>query len=106
MATNTLVAQARHKDDVWNAPYAGFVTGLAAGARAGSPQKIVFFSVAFSGLALWGKFFSTELKENFSFNRYEKKHNAPPVFVGNERDPYKERWAKIQAREEAAADEE
>ncbi|KAJ3012703.1 UNVERIFIED_CONTAM: hypothetical protein HDU68_001070 [Siphonaria sp. JEL0065] len=99
VGTSTLAAQIRHKDDLWNAPYAGFATGLAVGARAGSLQKMIFFSAAFSGLALWGKFFATELKENFFLNRDEKKDRRIPIFAGNERDQYKERWAAIQARE-------
>ncbi|KAJ3064584.1 hypothetical protein HDU98_012021 [Podochytrium sp. JEL0797] len=104
VGANTLAAHAREKDDIWNASYAGLATGLAVGMRAGSLQKMIFFSAAFSGLALWGKFFSTDLKEKFHMSRFEKKQSVPPMFAGNQRDPYKERWEAIQAREAAAAE--
>ncbi|KAJ3124470.1 hypothetical protein HK100_011232 [Physocladia obscura] len=86
--TNSLVAHARNKDDVWNAPYAGFASGFVYGMRC---------------LALYGKFFADQYNENLSRTPFEKRDAHPPIFIGNPRDQYKARWEAIKEREATAA---
>ncbi|KAJ3239722.1 hypothetical protein HDU81_005438 [Chytriomyces hyalinus] len=104
LGTSVFAAHLRGKDDIWNAPIAGFVSGAVVGMRAGSLKKIVFYSSAASTVSLWGQFFANEYRNNFHKSRFFKKQDAPPVFAGNPRDQYKDRWAAIQAREAAAGE--
>ncbi|KAJ3356061.1 hypothetical protein HDU83_001975 [Entophlyctis luteolus] len=125
MAANVATAHFRQKDDVWNAPVAGLAAGFVVGARgkkivalvgfsdvtapcaAGSVPRMLFYSSLFSAVSLWGNLFVTQLRKNEGLLDHEKRRARSEFFgVKGQRDPYSERWAKIQARRAAAAGDE
>ncbi|KAJ3215568.1 hypothetical protein HDU67_000226 [Dinochytrium kinnereticum] len=92
-------ANLRHSDDIYNAPIAGFITGILVGMRGGTLPRIAFASTALAFGALAFEKISREYDRVSPMTKDERRKDLTEGFFKVQHDPYAERWAKIQARE-------
>ncbi|KAI8914704.1 hypothetical protein DFJ77DRAFT_463027 [Powellomyces hirtus] len=97
--TKITAAQMRHKDDMWNGPIGGLVAGVMLGLRAGRVQSVVAHAVFLPLVIGTGEWMIYSMPKGYIKTNPDDRHD-PDYFKWPRRDPYAERWAEIQKRDQ------
>ncbi|KAJ3117931.1 hypothetical protein HDU96_004835 [Phlyctochytrium bullatum] len=91
-------AKIRHKDDIFNAPISGFITGLLVGMRSGNAYRMAYTSSALALGALAIAKIEQEYNRVKAMDRDERRKDMLEGAYKVQPDIYAERWERLKAR--------